>query len=290
MLICSPAFILFPVLDPEGGNRKEIILFALLSTLCYHLTTNTKTSKRLPVYLGIAAAFIALSHEMLIVYLPYVIGALILSDNGLSDRAKKGIIVFIPAVVITALVMVFGRGDKQTAIEICNSLTMPPPDCISPGVIPGAISFLGENLSTAHNFVVESILPTTIVTYIFTTILSFIPLVLIFFSKLAPSIKENSHLKFWLALCILSTIIGSLPLFWIVADYGRLIHIHIVCMTLLLLMKIQENNDKPLHLTFRQVPIWLLSFIFIISWRLIHWMATIENSFPIKAVFERFFD
>ena len=36
-LILSPAFILFPILDPQGSFRKEILLFALLSVLCCHL-------------------------------------------------------------------------------------------------------------------------------------------------------------------------------------------------------------------------------------------------------------
>ena len=292
MLICSPAFILFPVLDPIGAFRKEILLFALLSTLCIYLITtqNNQVSKRVFIYIGIAAVLIALSHEMLIVYFPYIIATLIIHEGGLSNQVKKGILAIVPAIGITILVMIFSRGDNQTVIGICNSLKPNPPlDCISPGIEPGAITFLGENLISAHEFVLESMNLNTIFSYSITSILAFIPVVSIYFSKFASTIKENANLKHWLTLCVLSAMVGSIPLFWVVADYGRLIYIHVTCLSLLILMGIQEKDDKPLLLNLRQVPVWALAFLYVISWRLIHWRASLESAFPILAIFERLF-
>jgi len=289
LLIFSPAFILFPVLDPIGAFRKEILLFALLSAVCIHLTTaNDKVPRRIFTYIGIAAVFIALSHEMLSVYFPYIIAAIIIHDGGLSNRVKNGILAILPAIAITILVMLFGKGDNQTAIEICNSLsTNPPPDCISPGVEPGAISFLGEDLISAHDFVVESLNPNTIFAYAITAALAFTPLVLMYFSKFSTHIRDNLKLKYGLGFCVFITIVGSIPLFLVVADYGRLIYIHVTCLSLVMLMGIQERDDKPIHLDFRQISVWTLALLYIIGWRLIHWEASLESSFPLLTIIAR---
>jgi len=291
-LIFSPAFILFPILDPIGSFRKEILLFAILSTLCFHLSvTDTKITRRLQILVGLAAVFVALSHEMLIVYFPYVIAAFIIHEGGLSSRAKNGILAIVPAIAITILVMIFSRGDRQTVIQICNSLKPnTPPDCIYPGVVSGAISFLGENLISAHAFVIESLNSNTLFAYSITTVLALIPLALMYFSNLASALQKNVTLKFWLTVCVLTAMAGSIPLFWVVADYGRLIYIHITCITLLMLMGIQEKDGKPLQFTSRQVFSWLLVFVYVISWRLIHWKASMESAFPITVILGRLFN
>jgi len=225
---------------------------------------------------------------MLIVYFPYIIAALIINDSGLSNQAKKGIIALVPAIAITILIIIFSRGNNQTTIGICNSLRpYPPLDCISPGIEPGAITFLGENFISAHEFVLQSLNPNTLFAYSITAILAFIPAVLMNFSKFAPTFKENTNLKFWLALCVLSAMVGSIPLFWVVADYGRLLYIHVTCLSLLILMGVQEKDCKPLHLNSRQISVWALAFLYISSWRLIHWRASLEGAFPILAIFER---
>jgi len=291
ILIGSPAFILFPVLDPIGAFRKEILLFALLSALCIHLATTNHISKFLPVFIGAAVVFIVLSHEMLIVFFPYIIAALIIYDGGLIDQAKKGVLAILPAIAIMISVMIFGKGNSQTVISICNSLRPNLPlDCLFPGVEPGAISFLGENLSSAYDFVIESLGTNTTLTYIVSSVLAFTPLVLVYFSKFSSHIRENNNLKTWLGLCVLSAVVGSIPFFWIVADYGRLIYIHVTCLTLLMLMGIRENEGNPLRLNIKQFPIGALAFLYIIGWRLIHWRASLEAAFPILAIFERFFN
>jgi hypothetical protein len=292
LLICSPAFVLFLVLDPQGAFRKEVLLFALLSTLCSRLVdSDIKISRGLPVYMGIACALIVLSHELLVVYLPYIICAFIIHDKDLSVNARKITVSIIPAMAIAIFLTIFGRGDKQVVINICNSLKPSAPiDCIDPNVAPGAISYIGDNIISAHSFVVASNNATTLLVYALTMILSFTPLVLMLFSKQFSEFPINKKMRFWLVICIGSAIIGSLPLSWVVADYGRLIYIHITCLSLLALMATQERNNMPLHLNFKQIIAWVLCFLFISSWRLIHWNASAENAFPFIAIFERFFN
>ncbi len=285
-LIYSPAFMLFPILDPLGGFRKEILLFALLSTLCYWFTTsNTETSKNLPIYIGVAAAILVLSHEILVVYLPYVICGFILRDKGFSGQARKTALYSIPAVAIAVLLMLFGRGDQQTVVDICHSLeTNAPLDCISPETEPGAISYLGKNTAAAHEFVLESIGADTLPIYGITASLSFVPVILAFFSKQSTHLIRNKQVLFWFAICVSSAIVGSLPLFWVAADYGRFVYMHVVCLSLLALMLTLDNDDTPLLLNLKQVAAWVLCVLFIISWRLYHWKTSADIALPFQMI------
>jgi hypothetical protein len=291
-LILSPAFILFPILDPQGSFRKEILLFALLSALCCHLAYSHKdNSGWLLVYIGAVSVFIVLSHEMLVVYLPYVFCAFVIYEKGLGVTTKKAAISMIPAIIIAIFLIIFGKGDKQIVNSICHSLgTYAPPDCAYLSVLPGSISFLGKDLSSAHNYVLYSIGETTILAYVLTAILSSTPLVLIFFSKQIKIIRENKEMRQWLVIGIFSTVIGSIPLCWVVADYGRLIYIHVTCLTLLALLMSQDKNNISEYCKPEPITTWILCSLFIVSWRLIHFKASIDNAFPlIKSIFERLF-
>lgn len=291
-LIFSPAFLLFPVLDPNGAMRKEIMLFALLAALCCYLTFSKKNiSKNLPIFVGLSSIVLVMGHEMLVVYLPYLVCAFLIYEKELGSATKRMFLAFLPAALILCFLIVFGKSGEQVVQAICASLqTYAPPDCFTPETVPGAISFVGKDLSAAHGFVLDSIVETTVITYIITGILSFIPLILIYFAAPFAAIRANAGLRFWLALCIFSSLIGSIPLFWIVADYGRIIYIHITCLSLLALMVIHDRSNVPLRLNPGQAVAWLLTFVYAGSWRLIHWKATADTAFPwLKGILDRFY-
>jgi hypothetical protein len=293
MLICSPAFILFPILDQYGGFRKELLLFVLLSVLCNRLAdSRVKIPKYLPAWIGWVCVVIVLSHEMLIVYFPYLICAFVIHDRKLGAGAKRTALFMIPAAMIVVLVVVFGRGDKQVVIDICNSLkTSAPPDCLFPDIVVGAISFLDKDMIYAHSHVLEKTPPSTLLVYAVSAILSFTPLVLKLRSKqFTESLSRNSA-RVWFAVCICSALAASLPLLWIVADYGRLIYIHVTCLSLLTLMATQERNGVPLHFRFNllHIGVWVLAVLFIVGWRLLHMGATPQEMFTLYSMIGRIF-
>jgi hypothetical protein len=292
IFVFSPAFLLFPVLDTNGAMRKEIMLFALLAVLCCYLTfSKANISKNLPIFVGLSSIVLVMGHEMLVVYLPYLICAFLIYENGLGPATKRMVLAFLPAALILCFLIVFGKSGEQVVQAICASLQIyAPPDCFTPETLPGAISFVGKDLSAAHGFVLDSIVETTAITYIITGILSFIPLVLIYFAKPFAAIRTNAGLRFWLAICIFSSLMGSIPLFWVVADYGRIIYIHVTCLSLLALMVIHDRSNTPMRLNPRQALAWVLTFVYIGSWRLIHWKATADTAFPwLKGIFDRFY-
>lgn len=281
VLFLSPAFILFPILDPLGSFRKEILLFALLSCLCTSQLFKTKLSKYINLLLSIGSIFIALSHEMLIVFLPYLIIAALLHEKSLGRKTKGVIFAIAPSIVIGLLLTIFASGNEQTVIDICNSLAKnAPSDCAYPNSHLGAISFLSKDFSFAHEFVRNSISGNTLIIYILLTILSFTPIFSIMvFEK--SNIFPNKEVQFWLKIFIIIPISFSILLLWFVADYGRIIYINIVCITLIILMATPDKNNSSLSINSKTIISIFLCLTINTSWRLIHWKATFENAFPL---------
>ena len=288
MLVFSPAFMLFPILDSQAGFRKELLLFTLISTLCMLLArSRAKIPRYLPLCTGLVCAALVLSHEMLIVFLPYLLCPFIIHERGFGVATRRAILFMTPAAILVVAVATLGQGSQQTVSAICESLkTSAPVDCLSPGTLPGAITFLAKNLASAHAFVLESNPPPTLLVYGASAILSFTPLVLKIRTGEFRESLDGTHVGFWLAVCIGSALVASLPLLWIVADYGRLIHIHVVCLTLLTLMATQEHNNEPLRfrLGLPNIAIWLVCLLFIGSWRLIHRGASAQSSFVLYSM------
>ena len=286
-LIFSPAFILFPVFDPQGGFRKEILLFALLAILCFYLaTTDKKIARGLPIFIGLAATIIVLSHEILAVFLPYVLCAFIIYDKGLGVASRKILISLIPTMAITILLVLFSQGDQQVVINICNSLkSSAPSDCFH----SGATFWIGQDMKFAHDYVLERIDGNTLLTYGYLAILAFMPLAILQFTSQFSRFFENKGMRFWLNICIAASIIGSLPLFWIGIDYGRFIYIHVTCLSLLALMINRESSDNPQRPASGQLIAWGSCLLFIIGWRLMHYDASFKNAFPLLEYFVSFF-
>jgi hypothetical protein len=283
-VIFSPAFILFPVLDPLGAFRKEIAIFALYAAVCWRLASSKNIPARLPIFIGAVSILAVLSHEMLAAFLPYFICPFILYEEGLKTKARQVALAILPAIATTVLLIAFNKPDAQVVDAICNSLQVyAPADCVSPGDTVGAISFLGQNVAAAHEFVLRSVSASSLAAYLLSALLSFLPLALIIRSK-RTTVVQSDEARRWLTLCILAAMFGSLPLLWIAADYGRIISIHTTFLSLLALMMTQDRNNAALRLGFNQTIAWALSLAFITGWRLYHWKAYLGNAFPILKI------
>lgn len=291
LLIGSPAFILFPVLDYQGAFRKEILFLALLSILCVHLlNSKSGTYHGLMFAAGAASIFIVLSHEMLVAYLPYLLCAFVLSDKESDMKPAKIISVIVPAVVVAVLLMLFARGDGHIVAAICDSLKPNLPlDCIQQGV-PGAISLLDDGIASANDLVLRSTSRGTLPVYVLSALLSLLPLVLAWFSG-RSILNQMSRVRLsWAFVFVASAVVASIPLFLVASDYGRLIYIHAASLSLLTLMVIRDAENTPLRLSPGQLLAWGASLLFVAGWRLIHWGASVGKTFPFLSVFDRFLE
>ncbi|MBK9927369.1 MAG: hypothetical protein IPP66_19035 [Anaerolineales bacterium] len=280
MLICSPAFILFPILDPQGGFRKEILFLALLSALCvYLLGSKAEVTNRLLVFVGGVSLFIVLNHEMMAAYLPYILCAFIIHGKGFENTPRK-VAFLVPAMMVAVLLVLFAKGDNKIVVAICDSLKPNLPlDCIHSDV-PGSISLLDDGVFLAHDLVFKSIQHGGLFMYMAVTVLSFVPLAVVWSTRRAVLFQMNKKRQYWLATYVLFAFLASAPLFWVASDYGRLVYIHVSCLSLLSLMAIRDTDNAPLRLSYREVAIWAVALLFVSSWRLPHWGASFEKAFP----------
>jgi len=283
-LILSPAFVLFPVFDPYGAFRKEIVLFALYSVLCTHLVVTNRIHKSLPFLIGISAICMILSHEMLAIYLPYLICPIIYYEKGLGVMAKRTAVALVPAIAITFLLVTYNQPDGQAIGKICASLQDSAPRDCENSQIPGAITFLSQNVADAHEFVRDSANRTSIVLYLVSATLAFLPLIFMAFGQKHLRLNENGA-GFWLTLCVGISVFASIPVFWVAADYGRLINIHVFCLSMLILMADQITGESITNPSLNQKLSWALAVAFICGWRLVHWNATLGSTFPLVKFF-----
>jgi uncharacterized membrane protein len=293
MLICSPAFVIFPVFDLLGGFRKEILLFAVLSVLSRSFAdSGVRIPRFLPALIGIMAVILVLSHEMMIVFMPYVICVFLIHGKEWRVQVINSVFFMMPAAMIVVFLVSFHKVDKSVITDICRSLGESAPfDCLSKGNAQGAISFLGMDTQSARYYVSSVNSASTLRVYVISAILAFTPIVLKLRSERFRNHLTDGKARIWLTIFIVFAFAGSIPLLWVAADYGRIIHIHATCLSLLMLMATQETENMPLRFDFNLLHIgyWSLCLLFVISWRLIHWKALPRGAFRLKRITDLLF-
>ncbi len=156
----SPATLAFVLLDPPFAFRKELLFFALLALALGTAEEQPLHPKRTPIHhavlLALGCAICILSHEGLIVFLPYVFAALYLRSRDLRWSVEAFALPAIVSVTLFAVVSHF-PGNAQVAQTVCTSiggsLTTPPS-----GVCGGAIDYLAHDSAYAHGEVVRVML------------------------------------------------------------------------------------------------------------------------------------
>jgi hypothetical protein len=280
--------VLFPVFDLIGGFRKEILLFSVLSILCKHFAEpEVRIPRYLPVLTGVLAVILVLSHEMMIVFMPYVLCVFLIHGKKWRVEVFNSTLFMIPAVMIVAFWVTFHEVDRHTTVDICRSLGESAPfDCFDMEKARGAISFLGMDTQSARSYVSSVNSSSTLSVYAISAILALMPIILKLRSERFRSRFADGIAKFWLTILIVSAFAASIPLLWVAADYGRIIHIHATCLSLLMLMASRDTEKLPLRFDFNLLHMgyWSLSLLFVISWRLIHWRALPRSAYRLKKI------
>lgn len=149
------------------------------------------------------------------------------------------------------------------------------------GEVLGAISFLELSTEQGIEFVRRFTTPETSVVYLITGFISFIPIVIAIISyRLWQGIPRRGLV----AIIIFSgmSLLATIPLMIVAADYGRFINIHVTCLTLLLIWLIQEATNRISHVHQQHTLLsWIAVIVFVVSWRLPMWLrfASYENAF-----------
>ncbi|WP_333691844.1 hypothetical protein [Chloroflexus sp.] len=286
-LLFSPAFLLFPLLEwPRVGVRKEVFLFIMFIIQLLWLRSARLYTPVLLLFIGVGALFAVLSHEMLVIFLPYLVIATICAEQRFGRLSLATIIALIPAIV--AAIIIFRNPQTTTAAidAICASLgSSAPYDCLHQNERLGAITFLAQSTGYGIAFTRHFTTTETTLVYLITGSLSLIPLLLAIAGyRLWQYLPPGTII--WIGGVWGLSIVATIPLFVVAADYGRFINIHITCSTLLLAWLIQARQARPIFAS-ATAGWWIAAILFAGSWRLPMWLsfATYTHAFSWLSLF-----
>lgn len=233
-LLLSPATLAFSVLDPGAGFRKEMVLLGGFSAFVALLGSKKVTDFVAGAFMAVVLLVAILSHESSIFFAPYFLAALVVGGRDLKRACKICVVPFVIAFLAAAVSAKF-RGDLNMAARICTSLGYTLRGGYGDGVCDsGAIAFL--QYSTAHAFD-ETLLAMHkyhyLTAYSVLAILSLAP-ILAGSWELRRTRVRGALLICWLMAAL--SFIGSILLFVVAQDWGRWIHMHVMCLGALMLV------------------------------------------------------
>jgi hypothetical protein len=268
LLIVSPATFLFPLLSPVAGYHKETLYFASLAVLIllFIRTSHRVSDLVLTIYLSLIVTLLVLSHEPLVVYLPYLGAAIFIAKQ---DTARSIKILLLPALLAASLtaLAVTKIGDANVVSAICGSIGANPQQPCSHAII-----FLSQTKQQQTAMVLVDIATFHYLrNYSIFLVLSLVPICM-GIGALYRSPKNRSAIKSLLLAALLSAV-ASTQLFRYGSDWGRWIYIHIISIMLLLMyvdyLHSQERSNEyagtPLRLGTASL---LFLFLYCTSWSL----------------------
>ena len=260
LLIFSPFIFCFQINDLQGGYRKEIIYFALLALIVW--STTIKESKKFEkIFFTILFFYplVILTHEMLAIFLPYLLAAFILSAK---LNKKKNILI---CVLLLPSIIVFFVASHFSGTEIQVSTIFTSIANENYKVSGGSISWLSKDAAYATSKVSEAITIRHFNHYIFVTPLALIAYIPVYYD-LKRLFKNKPVL--WL---LNASIFGTIGLMLYAMDWGRFLYIHLVSIFLLLLLpaiQIHNIRQKPPNVIKKSTVV--LFIVYILFWHIPH--------------------
>ncbi len=226
----SPATLAFPVLNPPGGYRKEILLFALLCGVLAALRARVKPGT-VSALLAAGVVVMLLSHEALLLFVPYLLAPLLLTAPRLRPALRLLVLPLLATVVM--VVILRHPGTPQQREVICNSV-IAETHGVDAGLCGGAIGAIGVTQAAEHQMVLRTTRRFDAVPlYSALALLALLPLLLTLEERTRAG--RGGRAARVIAGCVAVSSCLSAPLFYSAIDWGRWIAIHIMCALLLLL-------------------------------------------------------
>ncbi len=249
-LLFSPAFLLFPFHDYDGGFRKEIMVFVPLAWLCLCYARRELPRVQL-IVISALFAVAAFSHELAVFTLPFFVYVFRQLWKARAITAATAMACIASYALVSAGVLLFAsvfRSDPSLTASLCDSLTHRG---LSQNICSGAIAWLNED--TSYGFRTFNInLPKYSIFYATALALSVLPVWFVSWKG-----RERLYL-----LC--GSFLFLLPLFFVAIDWGRWIHIYVFCLFCVVLAESVWQDVEVMR-----VPL-VLVVLYIATWSIRH--------------------
>jgi hypothetical protein len=234
--LLSPATLAFTVMDAFGaGLRKDILLFAALAFTIGALVSGRLRDWQLSALLSVSLVGLALSHEALLVGVPYFVAAVVIQEVNFRRAVRICAVPLVLSGGALIAVMLY-HGDQRVTQAICNSVGGTLGQLNEDGsVCNGAIKFLEYNLPQARELIAPRILEWHMERLFgLLAVPTFVPLIalLILLYRRDRMRREVGTVL----VCALVSLAGTAVLFYGGLDWGRWIHMQAICLMLMVLM------------------------------------------------------
>jgi hypothetical protein len=236
-VLLSPATLAFTVLEPSGF-RKEILLFAALGLAIWMLISERWTDWQMSAILSILLVGLALSHEGMMAAGPYFFAAVLIQTKNLR-RAVRMCAMPLALTVVALVALILHHGNLRETQAICSSVggQMAEPGVVlgDGGICTGAIAAMQLTRSQERSDVILWVRKYHLLRLCgWLAIPTFAPLLL-----LIAQFYRRDGLRYEVAAmlaCVLVSLPGFAMLFYIGADWGRWVHMLVICPMLLAMM------------------------------------------------------
>ena len=262
LLVFSLFLLSFQVNSFDGGYRKEILFLVLLSGLVWTVHYRRELFPKLFRLSLLLYPFLVLSHEMLILFLPYLLALEHLVPE-IRLKWSERILLLLPSAVAFFIVLVH-PGGPEAASAIRESLERMGVD-----IRPGAINWVGRDLHYALEYTLNVMKARHYELYCLPVLLTIIA-----FQPVGKRIR-TLFLRWKTAAFILISLTGTLALAMVAIDWGRFIYVNAsaICFLSTLTKREEETDKGRVHL----IPLLLYS----LCWRLPH-VHPIETFFLVS--------
>jgi hypothetical protein len=278
-MLFSPAALPFMILNPLNAVRKDVLVMAALTAVIL-LMLRGLSGATISLVIALFFAIMVLSHDALYCCFPYFFAAAALQRNSLKDAARVTAGPFALAAVLIDIATRY-PGDDSVAIAVCNSVGgrwISIDD--TNDLCSGAIKHLGWTFQKARQQELENLHYWPL--YALLAVLSFAP-----FVAMLIVLWKRGGLRFQvkvIAWTAALSAVSSLPLFYLTTDWGRWIHMQVICLMLVILMAERlapapqpEIAGMTKSRTPRQPVLAFVAFVYCISWTL-----PVYAAFPVR--------
>jgi len=260
----SPLSFYFPVLNSKASGHKEILFLFFLSLFCFLLPK--LKSQHANYLMLVISIFIALSYEVLVFYLPYLIISYILFSN--FNNFKKIFSNLIPIIIVSfflILINLIFKGTENHVLQICNSIKLyVNPLCYEIGKIADLRLSLSDhtNQKGQWNYGQASLYGSYLKIYLTGFIIGFLPLATLYWKS---QIRKNFiNFKYNAIIFLIIPLASTIPVYYFGADWGRYLYTSYMSSLILLIFcfknKIFYIHDSIKVYKFRKIS----KFIFIV--------------------------
>ncbi len=264
IFLFSPAYILYPLYDLQGGFRKEIIVYSIFLLLC----VNYSRRKFKPADFAIYTSFFlmaAFTHELTFFTLPFFFYVFLrmLQEGIINKNYFYTLITIFTTVSAVAIIIAYlFKGDPQMASQICETITQRGIDAKA---CQGSISWLDKDNGYGFNIFDIKIIGYILFHFLALTV-SLLPILLVTERRLESNKNFYTFIHFngLFAIILAIGFLFILPLFYFAVDWGRWVQIYVFFTFTLVLA---ESNIKLFNI--QPIPILPL-ILYLTLWNIPH--------------------